>query len=90
MRPVLIIVSLGLVWFGLALVAMLPGSIQNAAVPMGTKIPPGVAIVGQRSGFLILRSSDPNYVRALYAGGAWVVLPARQKSCLDSQLRPLA
>lgn len=90
MRPALIITSLGLVWFGLALVAMLPGSIQTAAVPIGTMIPSGVAIIGRQSGFLILRSNDPKYVRELYAGGAWVVLPARQKSCLDLQLRPLA
>lgn len=86
MQQVLIISSVCFGWLVLAIVAMLSGSIQTAAVPIGTKIPPGIAILGKQSGFLILQSSDPNYVRALYANGALVVLPARQKSCLDLQL----
>jgi hypothetical protein len=37
--------------------------------------------VGEK--FTIVRGTEPGFVRALYANGAWLVLPARGKSCID-------
>ena len=72
-------------WLGLALLAMLPGTIPTAAVPIGTKLPQNIAIIGKTKRLLIIRSDDPRYVQNLYAAGAMFVLPARQKTCLDLQ-----
>ncbi|PTX58072.1 hypothetical protein C8N43_2748 [Litoreibacter ponti] len=72
-------------WLILALGAMLTGSIATAAVPQGTKVPDGVAIIGTAPGLLIVRSDDPGYVTKLYDAGAAFVLPARRKTCLALQ-----
>ena len=85
MRPVLIIIAITCAWFALALGAMLTGTITTAAVPKGTHIPANVAVIGTAPGLLIVRSDDPNYVRALYQNGARMVLPARKKTCLALQ-----
>lgn len=85
MKPVLIIGAMVFAWFGLALGAMLTGTIATAAVPAGTKIPSDVAIVGTAPGMLIVRSDNPDYVAKLYKSGAAFVLPARRKTCLALQ-----
>lgn len=85
MRPLLIICTLAAAWFTLALGAMLTGSIATAAVPKGTRIPANIAIIGTAPGLLIVRSDDPDYVRALYRNGAKLVLPARKKTCIALQ-----
>lgn len=85
MRKFCIIFTIFAAWLGLALIAMLPGTIATAAVPKGTLLPPNVAIIGTAPGLLIIRSDDPNYVRALYRNGAKLVLPARRKTCLALQ-----
>ena len=85
MRPLAIISVLIIAWFTLAIGAMLTGQIATAAVPKGTRIPANVAIIGTAPGLLILRSDDPSYVRKLYQNGAKLVLPARQKTCLNLQ-----
>ncbi|MCY4337106.1 MAG: hypothetical protein OXC60_20860 [Litoreibacter sp.] len=72
-------------WLTIAAAAMLPGSIQTAMVPAGTQLPETVAILDHRGPLLIIHSEDPGYVRALYAGGAAFVLPARKKTCVDLQ-----
>ena len=33
--------------------------------------------------YLVVRGSERGYVRALYANGAWLVLPARAGGCID-------
>ena len=85
MRPVVIITAMVCAWFTLALGAMLTGTIATAAVPKGTHIPAHIAVIGTAPGLLIVRSDDPNYVRALYRSGAKMVLPARKKTCLALQ-----
>jgi hypothetical protein len=80
--------TLATAWIALALAAMLPGTIATAAVPLTTKLPENVAIIGKTDLLLIIRSDDPNYVRDLYAMGALFVLPARQKTCLSLQKNP--
>lgn len=85
MRPILIICAITATWVVLALGAMLTGTIATAAVPKGTHVPPNIAIIGTAPGLLIVRSDDPNYVRALYKSGAKFVLPARKKTCLALQ-----
>lgn len=72
-------------WLGLALLAMLPGTITTAAVPSDTKLPDGIAVIGTAPGMIIVRSDNPDYVRELYRAGASFVLPARQKTCLALQ-----
>ena len=85
MRALLILTALTLGWIAVALLAMLPGSIQTAAIPSNTTVPENIAIIGTAPGLLIVRGSDPNYVQRLYKAGATFVLPARQKTCLALQ-----
>lgn len=82
MRRLLIISTLAAAWLTLALGAMLTGTIATAAIPKGTPVPRGVAIIGTAPGLLIVRSDDPEYVAKLYDAGAAFVLPARRKTCL--------
>lgn len=85
MRPLVIITTLACAWVLIALGAMLPGTIATAAVPAGTRVPDGIAIIGTAPGLLILRSDDPGYVARLYEAGAAFVIPARRKTCLALQ-----
>lgn len=90
MRVLGLISLLTVCWLGLAILAMLPGTIQTAAIPATKasildKLSQDISVIGARSGFLILQSDDPRYVRELYAAGAGIVLPARQKTCLSFQ-----
>lgn len=41
-----------------------------------------VALVDAPAGFLRVRGTEGGFVRALYAGGAWLVLPARAGGCV--------
>ena len=77
-----------LVWFaGLAIVAVTLEPTADVIV----FAPPGtigavfsrasVAIVDVPGGFLRARGIEPGFVRALYAGGAWLVLPATFGGC---------
>lgn len=90
MRRVGISLLLLCAWLGLAAGAMLPGTIPTALIiaPNETllaSLPADIAILDVRPGWIILRSDDPDYVRQLYRAGAHIVLPARQKTCLDLQ-----
>lgn len=86
MRFLVIIPTMFVAWLGLALLAMLPGAIQTAAIPRSdTPLPDGVAIVGVTTHLLIVRSDNARYVHDLYRAGVPFVLPARQKTCLDLQ-----
>jgi hypothetical protein len=38
-------------------------------------------ILGGGTGFTIMHGSKPGFVKALYAGGAWLVLPASAGGC---------
>ena len=40
-----------------------------------------VAILDSPGGFLVVRGESPGFVRALYASGAWLVLPATSGGC---------
>jgi hypothetical protein len=72
-------------WLGLTLLTMTTGSIATAAVPIGTTIPKSIAIVGTSGPFIIVQSDDPQYVLKLYKSGAYFVIPARKKTCLNLQ-----
>lgn len=77
-------------WLALAAGAMLPGSIQTAAIiapsaQLLSALPDHVAIIDVRPGLIVVRSDDPTYVRALYGAGARLIIPARQKTCLALQ-----
>jgi hypothetical protein len=50
-----------------------PGSLAQVL----SSSPVSVVDAGAR-GFVVLRGSAPGFVAALYASGAWVVLPARR------------
>jgi hypothetical protein len=75
-----------LIWFGAmavatfaiempALVAFGPaGTITQVAASQGSLVSAG-------SSFVVLRPSEPDAARALYRGGAWLVLPAPGKGC---------
>ena len=39
------------------------------------------SLVSAGSRFVVLRPSEPDAVKALYRGGAWLVLPAPGKGC---------
>lgn len=45
-------------------------------------------IVDAPPGYLVVRGTEPGFVRALYANGAWLVLPARAGGCIARGLRP--
>lgn len=58
-----------------ALVAFGPAhAITGTAASQGSLVSAG-------SGFVVLRPSEPDAVKALYRGGAWLVLPAPGKGC---------
>ena len=70
-------------WLAVAALAMLPGTIDTAMIPVPkTALPPGIAIIDRRGPIWVVQSDDPGYVRALYRSGVPVVLPARRKTCL--------
>ena len=85
--PLLVGMALALLtWFGAmavvafavempALVAFGPAhAITGAAASQGSLVSAG-------SSFVVLRPSEPDAVKALYRGGAWLVLPAPGKGC---------
>ena len=47
-----------------------------------TRLPSSVAVTGQGSLGVTVRSEEPGLVPALYAAGAWLVLPAGLAGCL--------
>lgn len=61
-----------------------PGSLAKVL----STSPVSVVDAGTR-GFVVLRGSAPGFVAELYAGGAWVVLPARRGAgCAGGLERP--
>lgn len=75
-------------WVGVAAGTALIGPFDTMAVPLSrpgliSRLPDGVSITGARSGVLVLRGEGPGLARDLYRAGAIVVLPAREKTCLD-------
>lgn len=47
-----------------------------------TRLPPSVAVTDQGPLGVTVRSEEPGLVPALYAAGAWLVLPAGLAGCL--------
>ncbi len=41
-------------------------------------------VVGIGDSYLVVRGAERGFVRALYANGAWIVLPARTGGCLGT------
>ena len=72
-------------WFFIAIGVAYSGATMTVAVPISTPLPPNISIVGKQNHFLLVRGENSNFVRDLYKHGASIVLPARQKTCLDLQ-----
>lgn len=53
----------------------------SQTIPLLTGTDTRLVAVGEK--FTIVRGTERGFVRALYANGAWLVLPARGKSCVD-------
>lgn len=73
-------------WLAVAAVAAALGRFDALAVPMAAegfvaRLPDGVALADARVGVLVLRG-DGLDAQALYAAGAWLVIPARARTCL--------
>lgn len=91
-----LLIAVPLVLFGwlatLALVMRAGGEAPAAFIPFPTtafieSLPPDVAITGQSSISLTLRSDDANLPARLYTAGAWLVLPAGLEACIPNFLR---
>lgn len=85
--PLLVGMALALLtWFGaMAVVAFaveMPALVAfgPAHAITGTAASQG-SLVSAGSSFVVLRPSEPDAVKALYRGGAWLVLPAPGKGC---------
>jgi len=48
-----------------------------------SSLPDGVKLLRWGSAFAIVRGDSPDYVRRLYANGAFLVLPFRKSGCLS-------
>jgi hypothetical protein len=88
-RRVLLALALLLVgWVAVLALTMRLGAPAPAALvvlpPEGFlgRLPPSVALADQGPFGVTLRSDRPGLVAALYAGGAWLVLPAGLAGCL--------
>jgi hypothetical protein len=55
--------------------------VPNARLAKTLSSAPVSVLDGQSAGFLRVRGDTPGFVRSLYAGGAWVVLPAGSGGC---------
>ncbi len=75
-------------WLAVLALAMRLGAPAPAALvvlpPEGfwARLPPSVALADQGPLGLTVRSDRPGLAAALYAGGAWLVLPAGLAGCL--------
>lgn len=75
-------------WLAVLALAMRLGAPAPAALvvlpPEGfwTRLPASVALTDQGGLGVTVRSEDPGLVPALYAAGAWLVLPAGLAGCL--------
>jgi hypothetical protein len=76
-------------WFAIVgLVTLLAEPTRNVIVvaPQATALraasASGADLLDVRRGFSIMHSDRPGFVRALYAGGAWLVWPALAGGCL--------
>ena len=47
------------------------------------RLPADVRMMRSSRHMLVLTSTEPGYVRRIYAAGAWLVLPALRNGCLD-------
>ena len=75
-----------LAWFGamavLALAVEMPALVAFGPAKAITETAASQgSLVSAGSGFVVLRPSEPYTVKALYRGGAWLVLPAPGKGC---------
>lgn len=90
MRWFVIIPAIVLSWLAIAASAMLPGSIQTAAIAFPStdllaNLPHHIAILDAGPHMLVVHSESPDYVRELYQAGAVLVVPARKTSCISFQ-----
>jgi hypothetical protein len=55
--------------------------VPQARLAAALSITPISLLDGRSGGFVRLRGEKPGFVRALYASGAWIVLPAAMGGC---------
>lgn len=83
-------------WFtALALFTVLiePGTTVNVFGPrphtIGALLASDARLLSSGPGFITVWSQTPGFVRRLYAGGAWLVLPGSGKGCIAlTNVRP--
>jgi hypothetical protein len=75
-------------WFGLAAavtLALEPSTSVAVFAPLSASLSATVhadaRLIDARSGFVVIRGEHKGFVRRLYAGGAWLVLPAFTGGC---------
>jgi hypothetical protein len=82
------------VWFSLVAVATAIGEPKRvvvfapAADAIRALVRGDALILGGGNGFTIMHGRKRGFVRALYAGGAWLVLPATTGGCRGMAMGP--
>jgi hypothetical protein len=78
-------------WFALAaLVTVLAEPVRTVAVfapasaALAAVAHADARLVGARGGFILVRGENAGFVRQLYAGGGWLVLPVLRGGCLGA------
>lgn len=75
-------------WVGvtaLTTLAIQPETVVAFGSPMALASSGDGALVSAGRAYLVLRPAAPGAVRRLYAGGAWLVLPAPGTGCLGAR-----
>lgn len=84
----LTVVTLLVLWFGTMIGAMLMLDVSKQALVFGPTRQilndqnDGIKIISLDEHRMVVTGTAPGYVRRLYAGGAWLVLPALTAGCL--------
>ena len=77
-----------LLWIGLTALAYIlfePGKTVMVFGPQRTTfaavVEADAKVLSSGDGFLVVRGDNPGYVRKLYSGGAWLVMPTSEMMC---------
>ena len=93
-RAAAILSLLLMFWFAvITAMTTLPGMTQSAAIVFPSRylmnnLPSNVSVLRWDRATASVASADPDFVRQLYAAGAFMVLPARKAGCIDLRTPP--
>jgi hypothetical protein len=88
-RSAAVMALLLMLWFAVtAAMTISPGVTQAATIIFPTMVlmnnlPDNVSVLRWDRATASVTSADPDFVRALYGAGAFLVLPARKAGCMD-------